>query len=141
MSERLKFILGGLHLAVLERQFPQHFDVWDGNWLVVEAACVSNEASIKARGPFLRVEEFARLKQGLEAIYSNALTEWSLNPMEPNLDVRLKAGKRGDLKVTVSLTPEHMMQSHRLDLALDLTYLPPAIAQCEKVLEAYPARG
>ena len=64
-----------------------------------------------------------------------------LQPLEPNLRMRLGCGSTGQLLTEIALTPDHPTQTHTFELELDQTYLPGIIRQLETILERFPVRG
>ena len=61
--------------------------------------------------------------------------------IEPELSIELKAENRGQIKMSVNITPDHMYQEHNFVFEMDQSYLPKLIAECNAVLEKYPMVG
>ena len=133
--------LAGFELWVHGRQFPDSQDYWDGNWLNVTAHCGAAGGSVWASGAILDTVSIRRFHDGLAGLHRTLSGEAVLGSHEPNLMVRVDAADRtGHLRVRVEITPDHLTQSHRFEFAIDQTYLPPVIAQCASVMEAFPIR-
>jgi hypothetical protein len=62
----LKF--AGFSLWVLSRQFPDHDDYWDGNWLNVRVRVEARGAAVEVRGPILYASELRGFIDGLEKL-------------------------------------------------------------------------
>lgn len=133
--------LAGLRLWVHGRQFPDAQDYWDGNWLNVTARCDGDGARILASGPILHLSELDRWRREAEKLLETLAGEAHLACREPNLSVVLKAAARGQITMEVSITPDHLTQKHWFQFAIDQSYLPSLVVQCQAILEAYPLRG
>lgn len=133
--------LAGLEIWVQRRQFPDSNDYWDGNWIVVNARCSKEGASVHASGPFIHLSELAGFTNELIRLNDELKGEATLPCMEPELSVKLKADKLGHVSVTVTLTPDHLTQQHKFVFDIDQSYLSGVLKQCHAVLEEYPLRG
>jgi hypothetical protein len=133
--------LEGLQIWVHGRQFSDSNDYWDGNWLRVTAHCGGNGASVFATGSIIHLSELDRWLVGTEELLKNLTGEAKLACMEPALSATLKSGSLGHITMEVSITPDHMTQSHRFQFQIDQSYLPPFVKQCQSILKAYPIRG
>jgi hypothetical protein len=123
------------------RQFPDHHDFWDGNWLRVTAHCGADGASVFRTGSFIHLSEIASWRDQLEELNQTLIGEANLTCLEPYLRVSLKAQSLGHISMEVSITPEHLTQRHWFQFALDQTYLGPLISQINSVLNEYLLRG
>jgi hypothetical protein len=134
------FELAGFQMKVLGRQFPDHNDFWDGNWLNVTCKCVAFGSRVGADGPFVHLSGIAELLSKLESLYATKSNEEIISFIEPTLNMAFKMGTLGSIEFDLSLTPDHMNQSHRFTFALDQSYLPAAIQQCKNILLSYPIK-
>ena len=75
-----------------------------------------------------------------ETLYQTLQGQAELRCMEPNLGVQLLAQTGGHIRVKISITPEHMSESHNYMDGFDQTYLPPIIAGCKAILAKFPLR-
>ncbi len=133
--------IAGLRLWVHGRQFEDAADYWDGNWLRVTAHCVYPGSSVSTDGSIVRLNELAILMQGCEQIYASLKGQAKLSCIEPNLNVELTAETLGRIKVEMSITPDHMSQTHRYVDGFDQSFLPPIISACRLIIEKFPIRG
>jgi hypothetical protein len=133
--------LEGLRIWIHGRQFEDHDDYWDGNWLRVTAHCGHGGASVWTSGSIIHLSEIAYLAASSREMQKTLKGEAKLPCIEPNLYVTLKAGSLGHIKMEVRITPDNMSQDHKFIFEIDQSYLGPLITQCDKVLEAYPIRG
>src|SRR5205823_9919345 len=111
--------LGGFSLWVLGRQFPDATDYWDGNWLNVRARVETPSAVADAKGPFVTIPELATFAKELEALHASLVGEAGLRCMEPDLEIAIRSGSRGQMAAKVTLSPDHMIQSHEFKFDLD----------------------
>ena len=133
--------LAGFQLWVHNRQFPEHEDYWDGNWLNVTAYCGAQGASVTVTGPIVHLSEIMSLLKGAERLSGEPKGEAALPCMEPELRVVLTAAERGRIHVEVSITPDNQTQSHHFRFEADQSYLPGLITDCQKILAKFPIKG
>jgi hypothetical protein len=133
--------LAGLRIRVHGRQLPDAQDPWDGNWLSVTARCEDAGASIVVSGPILHLSELVGWCGEIEKLLATLAGEARLACIEPNLSVVLKATSLGHITLDVSITSDHLTQKHWFQFNIDQSYLPPLIAGCRSILQAYPLRG
>ena len=132
----------GFQLWVHGRQFPDSHDRWDGNWLNNAAHCGAAGASIWVSGAILTTMDIEDFLKGCERLYAQMTDEAILHSLEPNLSVSLRATDRlGHVEMRVEITPDHLTQKHQLTFAIDQSYLPAIVSQCEKILEEFPVRA
>src|SRR5262245_38054617 len=129
-------VLGGLSLWVLDR-LPESEDCYGSICLQVRAECAAPGATVTASGPLLSVEDISRLLAGIEAMHKWEANTAGINPLEPNLAVRLTGNSRGSLRIDVRITPDSMTQEHRFFFDADLAYLAEPIAQCREILRQF----
>jgi hypothetical protein len=132
--------IAGLRLWIHGRQFPDATDYWDGNWLRVTAYCTYSESTVRVHGPIIHLREVVGFLRGCQRLYETLAGRAELDCIEPNLRISLVAETGGHIRVELSITPDHMTESHRFTDAFDQTYLPPVIAACERILQQYPVR-
>lgn len=133
--------LGGLSIWVDGRQFPDASDYWDGNWLVVRARMEAPGATVQCEGPMLMASDLERFRNELVSVSTTLAGEATLASLEPELTVKLKVQRLGQVAGEVTITPEHLNQSHWFTLDLDQSYLPAVIASCDALLERFPVLG
>ena len=100
-------------------------------------ACARVEAPgavVEARGNFLRVAELADLHHDLVAMHRDLRGRAALHCIEAMLRIDMTCGRRGDIAMTVEITPDTATQAHRFDFALDQTELGPAVAALRRML-------
>jgi hypothetical protein len=136
----LKFAI--LSLWILGRQYQDANDYWDGNWLNIRAEARASGAVVEVIGPIIHLSELMMFVGQLVALDSSLAGKASLGgSFEPNLSVELVMGSNGGVMGTILITPDHMVQSHKLIFDCDQTYLKPLIAACNKILLDYPIKG
>jgi hypothetical protein len=64
----------------------------------------------------------------------------TLDCLEPELSVTLKAGSLGAVAMDVEITPDNLAQEHRFSFSIDQSYLSRLSSQCARVLESFPIR-
>ena len=60
--------------------------------------------------------------------------------MEPNINVELIGNGRGQIGITIKLTPDQLLESHEFLGEIDQTHLPEIARACRAILENYPLR-
>jgi hypothetical protein len=134
--------LAGLRLWVHGREFPDHHDFWDGNWLRVTAHCGDRGAEVTAMGSFIHLSEMSRWHEALKEMNETVSGEAQLcGSYEKNLIVKLKMEKTGHLSIEVEITPDPMTQRHSFWFESDQTYLSELLTQCGSLLSEYPLRN
>jgi hypothetical protein len=133
--------MAGLQVWVHGYQFPDADDAWDGNWLRATTHCGASGASVWASGAFLDTVAIRRFLDGLVSMNAALAGTANLGTDEPELSLRASADERtGHVDIRVEITPDQLTQQHAFRFDADQSYLPPAIAQCRKLLEQYPIR-
>lgn len=135
------FKFAGLSIWVRSREFPGVTEYWDGNWLDVAARVEASSARVEFAGPLLRTDEIAAFTGQLIQMQTSLSGEAELACMEPNLNIKVQCRPLGHLDVIISITPDHMTQSHVFNFELDQSYLPSAIADCRRLLTIFPIVG
>jgi|SRR5215469_6751999 len=135
------FELVDFGLWVHGREFPSSTDYWDGNWLRVTARVETPGAKVETSGPIIRLPELVSFRDGLQELNKALKGEAHLDCLEPDLDITIKCDSTGHLAITVTITPDHLLQSHRFTLHADQTILDSRIASMNKLLSAYPVRN
>jgi hypothetical protein len=133
--------LAGLQIWIHGREFPKSRDYWDGNWLRVTAHCGADGASVVTSGSIIHLDELQRWLTESEKMHRTLRGEASLECIEPELNVRLRAMSLGRIAMEVEITPNNITQQHSFEFEIDQSYLAPLIEQCRSILEAYPIRG
>jgi hypothetical protein len=94
-----------------------------------------------ASGSILDTVSFARFARELRELHKTLRGEAGLNSVEPELIATLRGkGPSGLLELAVEISPDYPNQTHSFIAALDQSYIPPIIADCESVIAAYPVR-
>ena len=131
----------GLRIWIHGLQFPDSTDYWDGNWLRVTAYCVYPHSVVKVQNnACVRVDELAGLLAGCERMYSTLSGKAELNCMEHYMSVELSASANGHISVKLSLTPDHIKETHEYEDEIDQSYLPAIISSCQAILTRLPIR-
>jgi hypothetical protein len=133
--------LAGLSLWVLDRQFLNASDFWDGNWLNVRARVEASGAYVEVVGPWLRTDELATFATQLASLHQQMKGPADLICMEPFLDVKLTCGSRGQIAAVIEITPDHMTQAHQFKFEIDQSHIPAALFGCKQILERFPIVG
>ena len=139
--ENPRLQIAGLKVWVHGRQFPTSDDYWDGNWLRISAEYRSASSRVKTEGPIIHLGELVGLFESCERLYETLAGEAELDCMEPELNVKLKAGLSGQIQLEVSITPDNLNEEHIFRQDIDQTYLPQIIAECGSLLAEYPIKG
>lgn len=132
--------IAGLRVWVHGRQFPQSQDYWDGNWLRVTAYCSYPQSSVRAHGSIVHLGEIHGLCREVEKLYQTLQGQAELRCLEPNLGVVLQTQTGGHIRVKISITPDHMTESHTYTDGFDQTDLPPIIEGCKAIFGKFPLR-
>jgi hypothetical protein len=140
MEEQPSIEVGPLKVWVTKRPFPHAGDYWESNWLSVTACCGGAGSRVEVTGQFLHLGELKKWKQDLERFHSTLNGHVELGTVEPTLKVKIEAAgaKTGHLDCVVSLTGDHLAETHRFSFEIDQSYLPPVIGQLAAVLREYP---
>jgi hypothetical protein len=125
---------------VLERQFGDAQDFWDGNWVHSVAKYERGGSCVTTAGPFLHLSAVARFIEGLRSLNTDLTGTAALDTIEPNLRVEVTGDGKGHLSVVVDITPDNLVEEHQFREDLDQTFLPELIASCEAVLTRLPLR-
>ena len=142
MSEETGLSIAGLRITVHGREFPDATDYDDADWLFATAICEAPGACVKVTGSFLAAADIADFSDGCSQMLETLAGSASLEPLEPNLSVRLTfTDDVGHIEAVVEITPDNVLQSHRFTFALDQSYLPHILSECANLLTSYPVRG
>ncbi|MDY0978493.1 hypothetical protein SOM61_26380 [Massilia sp. CFBP9012] len=133
--------LAGLKLWVHGYRYRDVDDYWDGNWLNATAVCSENGATVLVRGAFIRTDEIQDWQHALDKLLADLQGEATLECMEPEIAVTLRAKSLGAIEMEVRITPDQSTQEHRFIFAIDQSYLEPISSQCARLLTAFPIRG
>jgi len=133
MEEEASISIGPLKIWISGRQFPNHQDYWDGNWLNTIAVC---------EGAFLHLSELKKWREDLQEFQRTLKGSIELQRMEPELKIKIEEKKTSDghLKCEVEITGNHMAERHRYILDIDQSYLPGLLSQLAAVLREFPIR-
>jgi hypothetical protein len=89
----------------------------------------------------VRTDELQRFAEGCAHLHESLAGSVLLDTMEPNLKVALSGNGRGQIHVSLSLTPDHLIQRHSFEDEIDQTELAQIIASTRAVLRAFPVIG
>lgn len=134
-------VVGSWKLWVDGRLHPDLQDYWDGNWLVVRTRCEEQGATVDVSRPLLRNADLARFGVQCRSMCETMRGEAVLEPLEPNLYVRLRIDELGHVATEVRITPDHLTQRHVFHTELDQSYVPAIVASIERIVQRYPIRG
>lgn len=133
--------LSGLNLWVHSYQFPEQQDFWDGNWLNATVRCSATGATVCVSGSFIRVPEIEQWAIEAKLLADALKREASLDCMEPELSVSLKAKSLGHIEMEVKISPDPLTQKHEFTFEIDQSYLPKLISQCAQLIQRFPIKG
>jgi hypothetical protein len=135
--------IGPLKIWVLGRQFPDHQDYWDGNWLNCTALCEGAGSRVQVSGAFIHLGEIKKWREDLQEFHSKLEGSVELPTIEPTLGVKIKAQKSstGHLDCQVDITGEPIIERHHYLFDIDQSYLPGLSSQLAAILREYPIRG
>jgi hypothetical protein len=131
---------GILSIWILQRQFPDATDNWDGNWLNIIVHCSNLGASVTVSGSILRLEEIKEWSQAIEVMDRELKGTAQLLTIEPNLAITLECNQRGQITAKCQITPDQLTQTHEFIFEIDQSYLKGIVSQCRKVLQTYELR-
>ena len=134
--------ISGFQLWIHGRAYPDSTDHNDRSWLHVTANCSANGATIQVQGTLLTITDLEGFAEQCAAMYNRGSELATLDPLEPELKITLEVSDTlGHIRARVDITPDHLMQSHRIQFDLDQSYLPEIIKQCSAIVHEYPVRG
>ena len=133
--------LAGLSLWVLTRPVSNPGDDWDGNWLDIRARVEAPGAWVEACGPFLRTDDLASFADQLERVQRDLTGDAELACLEPKLNIKIRCGAMRHIDAVISITPDHLAQSHRFTFEMDQSYLAPVLRDCRLILKRFSATG
>jgi hypothetical protein len=140
IREAAQLSIAGLSLWFHGRQFPESQQYWDGNWMNVTAYCWADGAEVRISGPFVHLSEVVRWAEESAQLHATLSGEANLACLEPELCVTLQAMSRGQIEMTVDITPDPHTQVHQFCFEIDQSYVPQLIRQCHGILEEFPLR-
>ena len=141
MGEGPDLTLAGLSIWARSREFSQSDDYWDGNWIDILARVEAPGSFVETSGPWLRSDEIAAFANELTVLHRDLRGTAELQCMEPMLSAKVVVGLRGEVEVTIEITPNHLTQSHRFEFAIDQSYLGETLSGCRRLLERFPVKG
>jgi len=132
---------GGFSLSVHGREFPDHDDYWDGNWLTATASMKTYGSFVEVSGPILHLSDVQLFRDALLKLSETLTGTAKLEGFEPNLRLTFEGSHTGHADVQVEITPDHMLENHRFNVSLDQTSYAPIIRGCNDILRRFPIRG
>ena len=137
----LGFQLGGVRLEVDGRTANDCDDTWDANWLSVTATCAAAGAEVVVPAAVVTSWSVERFCSGLEALVRTGVGAAYLTAESPNLTMRVES-QMPDAPITVraELTADSAGQGHWFAFAVSREELRAAIARCQEILAAHPAK-
>lgn len=134
--------VAGFQLWIHGRQYPEAADSGDGNWLQVTACCSASGASIWVDGSIVEVSDIANFGSQCATMLRGLSSSAVLDPVEPELKISLEVADRvGHIRAEVEITPDHLVQYHKMYFEIDQSYLAGIIQQCSAIVREYPVRG
>jgi hypothetical protein len=137
-SDEPDLYLTGLSLWAIGRAFPQSEYAWDRDHIDIRARVDAPGSHVEISGACIRSNDIARFTQQLEALHRDLRGTAALEPLQPDLNVKVRVDATGHVGVTIEITPDHMTQSHSFEFEIDQTYLATTLAQCHRLLERFP---
>jgi hypothetical protein len=128
------FRLGGLTL----RAFGIEGDAPYEDWIDAHARVEAPGAMVEVRGTWLRAAELGTLLHDLTVMHRDLRGTAELHCIEPMLRIDMCCGARGDIAMTVEITPDPSTQAHRFDFAIDQSDLAPALVGLRRILRRDP---
>jgi hypothetical protein len=130
------FSLGGLKVRVHGFRYPTATDRHDADWLDLTARCSAPSASVWFRGPKVCLSELRNFRDATQKLNETLTGRAALACMEPNLAIAIEpVSSRGNMKVTVDITPDHMTQKHHFEFDLDQSYLAAFLKELDATIE------
>jgi hypothetical protein len=77
----------------------------------------------------------------VESLNEGKRTDAQLPRLEPYLSVDMRVGKRGEILLTVQITPDNLTQEHSFKFEIDLSYLPGLIRELKSIFQKFPLIG
>ncbi len=133
--------IAGLEIWIHGREFPHLDDYWDGNWMIVTVRCSNKENSICITGPFIHLNEIITWLAELVRLSTTLEGEASLDCMEPDLSVTIKAEKPDHITMEVILDPHDSEHEYYFMFPITENDLSLLIFNCRKILQQHPIKG
>jgi hypothetical protein len=142
MEDEASIALGPLKIWISGRQFPNHQDYWDGNWLNATALCEGNGSRVQVNGSFIHLSELKKWKEDLQEFQKTLKGSVELPTMEPTLGVKIEGRKSatGHLNCKIAITGDYIAETHQFIFDIDQSYLLGLLSQLVSVLREYPIR-
>lgn len=103
------------------------------DWIDAHARVEALGAAVEVRGHWLRAAELASFLHDLEAMHRDLRGTAALHCIDPMLRIDMACGRRGEIAMTMEITPDPPTQAHRFDFAIDQSDLPPALAALRRM--------
>lgn len=130
--------LGPFALWIHRYETPGEPDGDDENGLHATARCAGQGAEVAITGTFLSASDLEQWLRECIELQRRPEGEASLEPVEPNLVVRLTGGGLGRIEGEVEITPDPLFQQHSFRFQLDPSSLPALVQQLAAVCRRYP---
>lgn len=136
-----------LRIDVFNREFPDHDDYWDCNWLNARWRVHNDISRAEWSGPYIRTDELERLAELVPELRVGKVETVRLAPTEGWWDLEVsKSGELGhfDLRVVVSAlnaSPGRFRSHHTFEFIVEHADLQLAEAQLQSVLQEFPVIG
>jgi hypothetical protein len=133
--------LGGVRLEIDGRTTHDCDDTWDANWLSVTATCAAAGAEVVVPAAVMTSWSVERFCRALEDLVRTGVGGAYLTSESPNLTMRVES-QMPDAPITVraELTPDSAGQGHWFAFVVSRAELRTAIARCQEILAAHPAK-
>lgn len=130
-------------LTIHSRQFPQHRDFEDGNWLHATAEVRVGGMTADVRGEYVRAEELSEFLAELQQMYDRVEGDAHFSTLERWLELKVHCRPGGSLVVDGEVLDHHGV-GNRLVFSLpdlDQTHLPELITGLQRATAAFPVVG
>jgi hypothetical protein len=134
--------VAGLQLWVYGRAYPEVTDHVDGDWLWVQACCETAGVSIWVQRAIMIVPDIQAFGVQCQELLSGEVHEAFLASIEPFIRISIDSLDAGGehLRCRVSITPDYIGQSHRMDFRIDRSAVSCIVMQCSTLVDAYLIR-
>lgn len=132
-----------VRLTVLSRQFPEHRDFDDGNWLHATAEVRAGGMTADVRREFVRAEELAEFLSELQQVYDRLEGDAHFSTLEGWFSLTVRCNSNGTLVVDGEVLDQHGVGNRLLFSLRDLdqTHLPGLIAGLQRTASEFPVVG
>lgn len=132
-----------LVIYVINREYPQSSDYWDGNWVksIINVSIGGFTGKVKAS---LRSEEFVEFMNELSKLYEKISGQAHFTTMEQWLSITVIGDGLGHFEAQCKLSdnaPAGGGNTLYFTLHFDQTFVPGIIADLNRIITAFPVIG